>query len=68
MMQTVALLAFALAGAFDRAMLLAFLLMLLPFATAIQVGTALFRRSDELTFRRIAIGVMAVVSLAALLS
>lgn len=68
MMQTVALLTFALVGAFDRAMLIAFLLMLLPFAAAIQVGTALFRRSDELTFRRIAIGVMAVVSLAALLS
>lgn len=68
MMQTVALLAFALAGAFDRAMLIAFLLMLLPFASAIQVGTGLFRRSDELTFRRIAIGVMAAVSLAALLS
>lgn len=68
MMQTVALLAFALAGAFDRTMLIAFLLMLLPFASAIQVGTGLFRRSDELTFRRIAIGVMAAVSLAALLS
>lgn len=68
MMQTVALLAFAVAEAFHPAMLVSFLLMLLPFAVAIQIGSALFRHSDERTFRRIAMGVMALVSLVALLS
>jgi uncharacterized membrane protein YfcA len=67
MMQTVALFAFALTGAFDRAMLVAFMLMLVPFAVSIQIGAALFRKADELMFRRIAMGVMAIVSLAALL-
>lgn len=67
-MQTVTLGAFAVAGIFDRRMLAAFFVMVVPFAVAIQIGSGLFRRVDDKTFRRVALGVMLSVSLAALLA
>jgi uncharacterized protein len=67
LMQTVALIAFAVAGMISREMLYAFLLMLLPFAAAIHVGARLFRVASERAFRGVVLGTMAIVSLAALI-
>lgn len=67
MMRTAALMAFVISGVFNREMALAFLLMLFPFALTIQVGSRLFRLADERTLRGIALGIMAVVSVAVLI-
>jgi uncharacterized membrane protein YfcA len=66
--QPVALIIFAVNGNFSSAMIVRASIMLVPFAAAIWAGAHLFHRSQEETFRRVALGAMLAASLVALFS
>jgi len=68
MVQTFSLIVFLFSGAFPPDQLVRCAIMVPPFALGIWAGTHLFRRSSEALFRRVALGLMLAVSVAALVA
>ena len=68
MVQTVSVVIFLFVGAFSPDQLVRCAIMVPPFALGIWAGTHLFRRSSEALFRRVALGLMLAVSVAALVA
>ena len=68
MVQTFSLIVFLFTGAFPPDQLVRCAIMVPPFALGIWAGTHLFRRSSEALFRRVALGLMLAVSVAALVA
>lgn len=68
MVQTFSLTVFLFTGAFPPDVLMRCAIMAPPYALGIWAGTHLFRRSSEALFRRVALGLMLAVSVAALVA